>query len=289
MSSKKKKFGDRKDARLCKDVNGMNQICIDLKPKRSLSEVYINEKFDVTTLVNYINEKNDNNDKITYFHAFVTAIGKTIYNRPLLNRFVANRHVYEHNDITLSFVMKIEFNDKSEEVMVLVPIEEKDNIFSISKKISNKVNNVREKKDRGTGANDAILVISKLPNILRIPLVALFKYLDKIGCLPASLVKDNLYYSSMLLSNIGTLKCDGIYHNITDFGTCSGIITIGEIKEEIVKTNNKNEKRYYCEFGITLDERIADGFYFIKSLKLLQHIFNNPKMMEEWANEKIEF
>ena len=92
----------------------------------------------------------------------------------------------------------------------------------------------------------------------------------------------------MLVSNIGVLKCGGIYHNVTDFGTCSGLITMGEIKEEIVKVNNKNEKRYFCEFGVTIDERIADGFYMIKSLHLIEHLFKNPELLEERADEKVE-
>jgi len=291
MSNYKRKFGDRKDAKRCRDVMGMNQICIDLKPKRSLSELYINQKIDVTKLVEYINKYKENEsleNKLTFFHAFVTAIGKTIYNRPLLNRFVANRHVYEHNDVSISFVMKIEFNDKSEEIMVIMPIEKEDNIFTISKKISDKVEKVRKKGDTGSGANDAIQILSKLPNILRIPVVGLFKYLDKIGMLPSFLIKDNLYYSSMVVSNIGSLKCGGIYHNVTDFGTCSGLITMGEIKEETIKVNNKNEKKYFCEFGITIDERIADGFYFIKSIKLIEHLFNNPELLEGRTDEKIE-
>jgi len=280
----------RKDAKLCEDVMGMNQICIDLKPKRSLSELYINQKFDVTNLVEYIkrNKEENNENKLTYFHAFVTAIGKTIYNRPLLNRFVANRHMYEHNDVSISFVMKIDFNDKSEEIMVITPILKDDTIFTIGKKISDKVNSVREKGDTGSGANDAIQILSKMPNIIRVPIVGLFKLLDKYGWLPAFLVKDNLYYSSMVVSNIGTLKCGGIYHNVTDFGTCSGLITIGEIKEEIVKINNKNEKRYFCEFGVTIDERVADGFYFIKSLKLIEYLLNNPELLEVRADEKVE-
>jgi len=291
MNSSKRNFGDRRDGKRCRDVLGMNQICIDLKPKRSLGELYINQKMDVTKLVEYINKQKENKElenKITYFHAFVTAIGKTIYNRPLLNRFVANRHTYEHNDVSLSFVMKVDFNDKSEEIMVITPVLEDDNIFTISKKIYDKVNKVREKGDTGSGANDAIQILSKLPNILRVPIVGVFKLLDKYGWLPQFLVEDNLYYSSMVLSNIGTLKCGGIYHNVTDFGTCSGLITIGEIKEETIKVNNKNEKRYFCEFGITIDERIADGFYFIKSIKLIQHLFNNPELLEGKANEKIE-
>ena len=287
MSKYKRRFKDRKDARYCDDVTGMNQILIDLKPKRCLGELYINQKVDVTNLVKYITEQKENKElesKITYFHAFATAIGKTIYNRPLINRFVANRHVYEHNDISLSFVMKIDFNDKSEEVMVIMPIEEDDNIFSISKKISEKVSKVREKGDTGSGANSAILVLGKLPNIIRVPIVGLFKFFDRHGWLPKFLIEDNLYYSSMVISNIGSLKCGGIYHNITDFGTCSGLLTIGEIKEEIVN----NEKKYFCELGITIDERIADGFYFIKSIHLIEYLLNNPKLLEESANEKVE-
>ena len=114
MTKYKRRFGDRKDARRVRDIKGMNQICIDLKPTRYMSELYLNEKVDVTNLVKYIKEEKEKGNKITYFHAFSLAIGKTIYNRPLLNRFVANRHIYEHNDVSISFVMKIDFTDKSE-------------------------------------------------------------------------------------------------------------------------------------------------------------------------------
>lgn len=291
MNNVKRRFGDRKDAKLCRDVTGMNQILIDLKPKRSLSEVYINQKMDVTNLVEYINkskEKAGEEEKITYFHAFAMAVGKLIYNRPLFNRFIANRHVYEHNDVTLSFVMKIAFNDKSEEIMVTMPVEKADTIFTLSKKIGSKVNRVRKKGDTGTGANDAIQILGKLPNLIRVPIVGVFKLADKLGILPASLVNDNLYYSSMVLSNLGTLHCGGIYHNVTDFGTCSGLITMGEIKENMEKVNGKNIKKYYCEFGVTIDERIADGFYMVKSLRLLQYVLNNPRVLEERADEKVK-
>lgn len=291
MSNEIRKIGDRRDAKLCRDITGMAQICIDLKPKRSLGELYVNQKYDVTNLVEYINKYKkirDEENKITYFHAFVTAVAKVIYNRPLLNRFVANRHVYEHNDVSLSFVMKTEFNDKSEEIMVITPVEKDDNIFTVSDKIRSKVNKVRKKGDTGKGANDAIQIIGKLPNLIRVPIVGLFKFLDQKGLLPGFLVEDNLYYSSMVLSNIGTLKCGGIYHNVTDFGTCSGLITMGEIKEEVVKANGKDVTKYYCEFGVTIDERIADGFYMIKSLQLLQYILNRPELLEGRADEKIE-
>ena len=286
----KRKFGDRKDAKRIRNINGMEQILMDLKPKRCDSDVYINQKIDVTNLAKYIEEKKENGDKISYFHAFVTAIGKTIYNRPKLNRFVANRRLYEHNDIIISFVAKVSFDDKAEELMLMVPIKEDDNIYSISKKIAKKVERTRkDSKPKKKGANSAIDVIGKLPNIIRVPLVGMFKWCDKRGLLPASLIEDNLYYSSLIVSNLGSIKCGAIYHNITDFGTCSGLATMGEIKDtEIINEKGKKEVRKICEFGINLDERIADGYYMAKSIKLLQHILDNPETLEENASKKID-
>lgn len=288
---KRRVFRDRKDAKRIDDITGMNQIMLDLKPRRSMGEVYINKKIDVTNLMKYVEDyKNSNNEqRLTLFHMFVTAIGRTIYNRPYLNRFVANRHVYEHNDVIVSFVAKIEFNDEAEEVMVLVPINENDTLFDVSKKINNKVNEIREKKSENKGANSAINILGKLPNIIRIPVVGALKFCDKVGLLPSSLIEDNLYYSSMIVSNIGNLKCGGIYHNLTDFGTCSGLITIGEVKKEYVfNESGKKEEKYFCEFGVTIDERIADGYYMIKSIHLIEKLLNNPELLEERADEKIE-
>ena len=287
----KRKFGDRKDAKRIRNVQSMNQIMIDLKPNRNLGEVYVNQKIDVTNLMEYYDDckKKNPNDNITLFHMFAMAIVKTIYNRPLLNRFVANRHVYEHNEIIISFVAKVEFNDSSEEVMVIVPIKESDTLKDVSNKIKNKVEEIRNKKNVKEGANSAIDILGKLPNILRVPIVGIFKWCDKKGILPASLVKDNIYYSSIIVSNLGVLKVGGIYHNITDFGTCSGLVTMGEVKKEYVfDENGKKAEKYYCEFGITIDERIADGFYLIKSVHLIEKILNDPKLLEERVNEKIK-
>ncbi len=277
-----------KNARRIKDINGMTQIMIDIKPNRCDSDVFIKQKIDVTELVKYIENKKKNKEDITYFHAFVTAIIKTMYNRPKLNRFVLNRHIYEHNNIVISFVVKVSFDDKSEEVMIMIDADESDNIYSLSKKVKNKVNSYRNRNAKKEGANSAINIIGKLPNILRVPLVGIFKFLDRKGMLPSCFIKDNLYYSSMIVSNLGSIKCGAIYHNITDFGTCSSLTTIGEIKDEEVIINGKKEIRKMCEFGINFDERVADGYYFVKSVKLLEYILNNPKTLENAVNKKID-
>ena len=280
---------DRRDGKLVKDINGMFQLILDLKPNRCDSDVFINQKMDVTKLVKYVEKKKKEGKEITYFHTFLTAIGKTMYNRPKLNRFIANRHVYEHNSVVISFVAKISFDDRSEEIMVMVPIEPNDTVDTISKKVKDKVDSIRNKKSTKEGANNAIDVLGKLPNIVRVPIVGLLKWMDKKDLLPRELVKDNLYYSSMIVSNLGAIKCGAIYHNLTDFGTCSSLATMGEIrKEEIINDKDKKEIRSICEFGVNFDERVADGYYFAKSIQLLQYIFNNPELLEEEASKEIK-
>ena len=286
---RKRKFGDRKDGFRVRDVTGLTQIMLDIKPNRSVSDVYINQKMDVTKLCEYVEKKKKAGEKITYFHAFVTAIGKLLYNRNKLNRFIANRHVYEHYDVVISFVAKVEFNDASEEMMILVPVDPEDNINTISKKIKDKVESIRNSKEVSKkGANNIVDVLGKLPNFIRVPIVGYLKHLDKVGRLPSSICDDNLYYSSIIVSNLGSIGCGAIFHNITDFGACSSLATMGEIETVIdMDENGKKRERKLCEFGVNLDERIADGYYFAKSLQMLQYIFDNPELMEEKSSDKV--
>ena len=47
--------------------------------------------------------------------------------------------------------------------------------------------------------------------------------------------------------------------------------------------------RDVVDIGATLDERIADGFYFARSLKLIKHIFANPELLEKPLGESSGF
>ena len=266
----------RKDAIKVKDIDGLHNILIDLKPKRCDSDVYINQKIDMTNLVKYIEKKKKENKdlKITYFYAMAMAFAKLFYNNRLLNRFICDRTTYERNDVIIAFVAKIAFDDKSEEVMINIKVDKDDNIYDISRKISQKVNKIRNNKEvKKENTNNIVDIVGKLPKIIRVPLVGIFKFLDKKGMLPQSFTKDNLYYSSIILSNLGNLKIGSIYHNLTNFGTSSFLATIGLIhKETIVDEKGKEKIVDICDFGINCDERIADGYYFAKSIKLFEYI-----------------
>ena len=46
--------------------------------------------------------------------------------------------------------------------------------------------------------------------------------------------------------------------------------------------------REALKLSLTIDERIADGFYFANSIKILKKLFECPELIERPLNEPIE-
>ena len=279
-----KRLVDRRDGKRLR-MGGFERFLYYLKPRRSDSEVYISKCIDVTELVKYMKEKKKDNEDLTYFHLFSTAVAKVVYNKPLLNRFIIGGNKYDRNDITLSFVAKTDFSDTAREFLTVIKVDANDSLMDISRKIKGDVKKIRSNKESHT--DDFVNKLGRLPKWVMAIIVWIIKKLDNHDMLPQSLTKNSVYHSTVLLSNLGSIHCDGIYHNLTNFGTNSILLTIGEIKEEVKVIEGEIVKRYVCDFGITLDERIADGVYFAKSINLLEYILNDPKLLEGKVNDKI--
>ena len=75
-----------------------------------------------------------------------------------------------------------------------------------------------------------------------------------------------------------------MYEKIAEKNVTVDAPSVDSYKEMLEIIQEQIEK----ESGIKVDERIADGYYFAKSLKLFEYIINNPKMLEEDCNKKIE-
>ncbi len=278
----KKTRKDRKDARWVQ-MPGMMRLCTYIKERRD-ADVYICKKIDVTNLVKYMEKKKKEDKEITYFHAFSLAFAKVIYNRPKLNRFILGNECYEHDKVSLGFVAKVDFTDEAKEFMSTFNINEGDNIVDVKNTIKEIVKNIRGNQQSDT--DDSLDILNKFPRwMLRKIVMPLIFYLDRHDRLPASLTNNLIYYSSAIVSNLGAIKCGAIYHNITDLGTSSSIVCIGEIhKEPVVDEKGKVVAHDVVEFGINLDERIADGAYFAKSANLLEYIIAHPETLDDRAD-----
>ena len=264
------------------DVTGMQNIMFDLKPKRHDAEVFMTADIDVTEFVKYMKKFKEEHNEVTYFHGFVYNMGKLIYKYPKLNRFVQNCTLFEHDEVSIAFVAKAEMNDKSEEFMTCLTIGENDTILDVSKNLKARIDKIRDKNSTANtdGANNVVDKIGHFWRPLRSFLVGILVWIDRVFGLPGSIADDNIFYSSLIVSNIGTFKVPGIYHNLCNLGTSSGLATFGDIKEV--------DGKYLMNMGITLDERIGDGFYFCRALKAIEYLFAHPELMMEPAAKDFE-
>jgi len=271
---------DRKDGIYIKPDNPINAIMPYLMEKRCEAEVSKKDILDITNLVEWVDDKNKKLDfKMTYFQAIAGVLSKVIYNRPLLNRFVQGHRTYQRKYVSISFVAKNKLKDNAEERLIVLEVPEDINAIELAHKMAIDVFNTR--KDGTNEFNNTLNILTKIPRFLMRIVTKVVKWLDYHGWTPELLKSGDSNYSTILLSNLGSIKCDSCYHHLNNYGTNSIVITIGTIRKEKGKS--------YVDITSTIDERIADGFYFAKSMKLAQEIISNPNVLEEKLSSNVDF
>ena len=94
----------------------------------------------------------------------------------------------------------------------------------------------------------------------------------------------------MLLSNLGSIQCPCCYHHLNNYGTNSILITVGVLKKDLkIMPDGSTQPRHILTLGFTADERIADGFYFAKSMKLVEYILQHPQLLDVPLKEEIVY
>ncbi len=285
----KRKYWDRKEATLVRDLDSFHKVIPHIMPKRCDSEVYINEKVDITNLLKWLEKiNNKRTEKINFFYAMNFAIAKVIYNRKLLNRFISNKRFYQRKDISLAFVIKTEKVDDGLELFVFLNYEPDDTLESVAKKLRKKIDDAVKNKD--SEVNNLINFFTNGPVWFTGLVAKTLRFMDKHRLLPEMIRSGDYNYATANVINLGSIKCNSIYHHLNEWGTNSLIISIGIIhKENVIDANGKSQLRDIVEIGVTLDERIADGFYFAKSVNLLKYLLNNPELLEKDIKEKVDF
>ena len=222
------------------------------------------------------------------FHVIVAALVKTLTLRPKMNRFIANRNVYQRYNVSAAFVVKKKFADDGAEALAFVRAKESDTMDSIHQCIRDQVMSCRsDKVDRTTDSMD---ILTSMPRFLSRFLVDIIRFLDKHGWCPNFLIATDPYYSSVVLSNVGSIKLKCGYHHLTNWGTCSLFCIIGEKKKSpFINEDGTVSMRETLELGLTIDERLADGYYYSKSVRLLEYLLTHPEELEKPMNEEVRY
>ena len=288
----KKKWGDRWDGRRIR-VPGLQTLMSCLWPNRTDCEVYLHDTIDATELMKFIEKKNAEHPdlKTTFFHCVIAAMARMVKERPLMNRFVQGRRTYERYWISIAFAAKLAFDDHAEESLIIYYPKDDDNVDDVSRIVVDKVKKVREKGTDNKGGIDATLdKLAALPRPILMFIAKVARWLDFWGKTPKALSDGDPHFAGVFLSNLGSIKCPSVYHHLNNYGTNSMMITVGTLHdEEVLMPDGSKQIRKMVDIGATLDERIGDGFYFARSLKLVQYICQHPEILDKPINEPSGF
>lgn len=291
MSKRKKKWGDRRDGVWLKDIPAMNRIMPTLMPNRADNEAYINVDIDTRPLNAYLEKLNEGRteDKYTFFHLISAAIGKAFILRPRMNRFIVGGKMYQRHDVTVAFTVKKKFDDKAHEALAFFTYDPKDTLETYHEKIMAQIHLTKsdDQKDTSTGAMD---IITKLPQWLIHRIVKFVQWLDKHGWAPQSLIGSDPNHAAVFLTNLGSIGLECGYHHLVNWGTNSCFIVIGKkhLKMEYDKDGN-GDIHEVIPIGITLDERIADGYYYSGTVALVKELLEHPQLLELPADTPVEY
>ena len=249
METQKKRRGDRKDGRLMRELDSLHYVTGILYPNRCDNEAYISQRIDLTNMNAYIAKKNETETEFPYtmFHLVLAALMKTITLRPKLNRFIVNSNFYQRNEVSASFVVKKQFSDKGAEALAFLHCKDEYTLSDIHDYIRRQVTECR-----------------------------------------SDIIATDPYYSSVVISNLGSIKLKCGYHHLTNWGTCSLFCIIGEkAVRPIYAPDGTMTMKETLDLGLTIDERLADGYYYSKSVRLLKHLLEHPEELEKPMKEEV--
>ena len=292
MSQTKKKWGDRPDAVWLKDIPSMNRIMPGIMPNRADNEAFISVDIDFAPLKAYVDKKNEGADpenKYTFFHVIAAAIGKAFVLRPKMNRFICNRRMYQRNEITMGFTVKKKFSDKATESLAMFTYDPKETMDSFHEKIMKVIHLTKSDTEKDTSTN-AMDILTKLPQWVLNLLVDIIMWLDKRGWVPQSIVGSDPNHGSIFLSNLGSIGLEVGYHHLVNWGTNSCFVVIGKKHVKMIHhLDGTQELKEVVPLGITLDERIADGYYYSGTVALVKKLLENPELLDAPADTPVEF
>ena len=289
MKQEKRRFGDRKDGTLIRDLDGMHFITPLIYPNRCDNEAYISERIDLGPVNAFLAQKNAQPSDFPYtlFHVILAALVKTVTLRPKLNRFIANKNFYQRREVSAAFVVKKLFSDDAGEALAVVHATDGSTLTSLHEDIFRQISSCRS--DKVDASTDNMNLFNRMPRFLGKFIVWVLTRLDIHGWIPASIIETDPYYCTMVLSNLGSIRLRSGYHHLTNWGTCSLFCIIGEKKmTPVFQPDGAYEMRETLDLGLTIDERLADGYYYSKSIRLLKHLLEHPELLELPAAQTVE-
>jgi len=270
------KLGDRYDGWRLRNVDPMFSVAPFILKSRVDSQVLFEIKVPIDSIENFIRIHKEDIPDLSIMHVVMASLVRLMSQRPNLNRFVIWHKIFARNHVNFSIAIKRSMSDIGEETIIKPYFLPTDTLQEIVQKTNAELQNTL-KNNQDNSTDNLSKIFGFLPDFLLRSVVYILTYLDKIGLMPKMFNHASPFHASFFLTNLGSIGIESIYHHLYEFGTCSMFVAMGrKTKENVVEKNGEIKTNKSILLKFVLDERICDGFYYARSMRMLEKILSDP-------------
>lgn len=289
MATTRRRMGDRKDGRLLRTLNPFSRFVPFIMPQRCDRLVGYEESFEVSALDRRLRKlRVDGYKGIGILHFLIACHVRSASMLPGVNRFIAGRRIYAHNDISVVMTVKHSLSVDATETTIKVHFQPTDTIFDVYRKMNEKIEEIKT-AEQNNNAEELAGIFAKFPRFLLRFAISVLRVMDYYGLLPESLEEASPFHGSMVITDLGSLRIGPVYHHIYNFGTLPVFIAFGAKyhKYEITKKRELVESKY-IDTKMVVDEGIVDGHYYSQLLQAYRYMFQHPEILESPPTKVVE-
>ena len=289
MSDYRRRSGDRKDGRLLRTLPAFNKFVPYIMPQRNDRCVEYEEAFEVSRVDRRLRQMRlDGYKGIGILHFMIAGYVRAVSMLPGINRFVAGRRIYAHNDIEVVMTVKRELSIDATETTIKVRFQPTDTIFDVYRKMNEKISEIKD-SDEANGTENFAELAASLPRFLLRMGIGILRFLDYFGWLPEKLTDVSPFHGSMIITDMGSLRIGPVFHHIYNFGTLPVFIAFGAKRHAYeIDRHGKVIDNKYVDTKMVLDEGIVDGHYYAQLLRAFRYMFEHPEILESPPTKVVE-
>ena len=267
----------RADGKRVKNADPMYTVAPFIMDKRYDSMNMIELDIPTEPIQKYINDKRKEGKNISHMAVILAAYIRTMAEFPSLNRFIVNKRIYARNEIAVGMVV-LQGGKMDHGTMSKMYFDYDNTIDDVNNIINDYVAENRNNAENNS-TEKLIKALLSLPGVLPIG-VGIFKFLDKHGLLPKAIIDASPFHTSLVISNLASIRTNHIFHHVYEFGTTGILITMGNSREVPKRKGGEIIHEKCIPLGVVMDERICSGSYFALAFRKLKNYLADPALLE---------
>lgn len=264
----------RSDGEYLYKVHAYRKVMLHIMPTRNESYVLYDDFVVADELLRYLKVVNER-FHCDMQHAIVAAVAHAIRKTPSMNRFVVGRRLYQRKGVWVTFSMKREkLNRAAKLTAVKREVTEQESIKDLCDALNASIK--VERSDAVTYTDKEVGLFAKIPRPIMVGAVKIFKLLDYYNLLPASFIKNDGFYTSIFVANLGSIGMKAGYHHLYEWGTSPLFLMVGRMEDRVFVEDGQLIIKKVIPLRFTFDERVDDGLNAGHGIKGVVDALENP-------------